>query len=483
MKTPEFILSSEDIHDHLSHIAQGDAPQTDADRWVRAYYSQPSKKLLWIDKAGADGRADTLLHELRQVNSIGLSEDAFGVANIQRLLERLRSLDVDASDNHINAIAAQLEYRLTKACMRYCVGQRFGFLNPNELFNKLDVEKEDSVRQTIRYRQLFGMRIERPTAAYSEMVRRMIVNDSVAALLHDVQPTGAYYVRLQEMLRETSDDSEQRIRILCNMERSRWRLREPMDEMGKHIVVNIPAYHLYAYGLDTVLHMRVVCGAQTTKTPLLDSEVEWFEVNPRWVIPSSIVEKDVIRHVGDSAYFARNKYEIFERATNKQLPVHAVSAEMLLSGKYRVSQQSGADNSLGRIVFRFKNPFSVFLHYTANPAAFQRQNRAISHGCVRVARPFELAQYVLDGPDEWLLDRIRISMDLAPQTERGMEYLRKHRDDTEHKLVSYVPVQPHIPIYIIYHTLWPDESGTLRVWPDIYGYDQLMWSKLKFYLQ
>jgi murein L,D-transpeptidase YcbB/YkuD len=164
------------------------------------------------------------------------------------------------------------------------------------------------------------------------------------------------------------------------------------------------------------------------------------------------------------------------------MAISEVTGSMLLSGKYRVAQQSGDDNSLGRIVFRFKNQFSVFLHYTSTPWMFQRDSRSISHGCVRVAKPYELAAFVLDQPDEWLLDRIRISMGLKPATERGMKYLRAHQDEEEHKLIGYVPVKPHVPLYIIYFTLWTDENGALQSWPDVYGYDRVILEHLKPFL-
>jgi murein L,D-transpeptidase YcbB/YkuD len=165
-----------------------------------------------------------------------------------------------------------------------------------------------------------------------------------------------------------------------------------------------------------------------------------------------------------------------------------VSQAMLLSGKYKVAQEGGAGNSLGRIIFRFKTNFSVFLHDTSNPGAFERSQRSMSHGCVRVAKPFNLCEFVLgDGADEWLLDRIRISMGLNPRTQQGISYLNEHAGDNlkegHHKLVSYVPVKPSTPLYIIYYTLWTDENGTLRSWPDVYGYDKAMWEQLKYYMQ
>ena len=90
---------------------------------------------------------------------------------------------------------------------------------------------------------------------------------------------------------------------------------------------------------------------------------------------------------------------------------------------------------------------------------------------------------MLDNPDEWLLERIRIAMGLTPETERGMDYVRAHPGkDAQNKLISYVPVKPRVPLYIIYYTLWPDADGILQTWPDVYGYDAVMWRLLKPYM-
>ena len=481
MKTPALVFDAHTIGRQLNDMAQQDGVRTDADRRTREYYAQGNVKTLWIDRGGVDSRADSLLVWLRQVDAMGMNQQAFMVKPIEDDLRRLRTLDVDGGENSINRVAARLEYRLTKACMRYCYGQRFGFVNPHRVFNHLDVERVDSVRRITRYRGLFDMSMDLPTAGYAAEVIGKIMNDSLTEYLRDIQPQSKFYQTLKGMLAQAAND-EQRQRIICNMERARWRLHHPIPDEGKRVVVNIPAYELYAYGGDTVLNMRVVCGAQKTKTPQLTSEVEWMEVNPQWVIPMSIVEKDVVRHTGDSAYFARNKYTIYEKATNKELSVGEVSRSMLLSGKYRIAQKSGADNSLGQIVFRFKNAFSVFLHYTSSPWVFQRDSRAISHGCVRVEKPFQLAEFVLENPDEWLLDRIRISMDLRPQTDRGRHYLATHRNEKEHKLIGYVPVKPHVPLYIIYYTIWTDRQGALQTWPDVYGYDKVLWACLQTFV-
>ena len=142
--------------------------------------------------------------------------------------------------------------------------------------------------------------------------------------------------------------------------------------------------------------MRAACGALKTKTPLLSSRINLMQVNPEWVMPMSIVSGDVARHGGDSAYFARHRYYITDRKTGKRLSPKSVTAGMLNSGNYRVAQEGGAGNSLGRIIFRFPNNFSVFLHDTSSPGVFKRDNRGVSHGCVRVQRPFDLAVFMME---------------------------------------------------------------------------------------
>lgn len=482
LKTPVFVYDHQAVRDQLSALAESTLAATDADRYAAEYYRE-RHPLLWIDTYGADRRTDSLLSFLHKVNEMGLSEQAFQVPAIERDLKRLRQLDFDEHGNSISRVAARLEYRLTQAYLRYALGQRFGFINPHRVFNHLDIDKQDTLKQVVSYRELFDIKMDHASRTAATSMLGKVRRDNLEAYLHSIEPQGDYYTKLKLMLTGATDEKE-RQRIVCNMERSRWRLHKPMMESGKRVVVNIPAQHLYAYGGDSVVNMRIACGARATKTPLLTSAIEWMEVNPQWVIPSSIVQQDVARHAGDSAYFARNHYRIIDRSNNEQMPIASVSRSMLLSGKYRVAQESGTHNSLGRLVLRFRNKFSVFLHYTSNPSVFRRETRTVSHGCVRVAKPFELAQFVLTDPDEWLLDRMRIAMEMQPETERGQKYVADHPDEEDRKkLIGYVPVKPHVPLYIIYNTLWPDENGTLRSWPDLYGYDAAIWKNLQPYMQ
>ena len=479
MKTPAFVFSPQLIDKNLHQLMEADHSSTEADKQTRASYNG---HLFWIDKYGVNEQADTLLSWLHRVGEIGLTERSFGVDQIEQDLNRMRTLFFDAA-NPINLVAARLDYQLTKACLRYCYGQRFGFINPHRIFNHLDIEKQDDEHKYVQYRGLFDVAMDLPTSQFATDVLRKVQNDSLSALLHEVQPTDATYLYLKQQLPKDSSRAYRR-RVIANMERSRWRRHEPIATQGKRIIVNIPAFHLYAYDGNDLLDMRVVCGARTTKSPQLTSKLEWMEVNPQWVIPMSIIKNEVSHRAGDSAYFARHRYDIVDKETQQTLDPSTVSRQMLLSGKYRVAQKGGEGNSLGRIVFRFKNRYSVYLHDTSTPSAFQREVRALSHGCVRVSKPFDLANFVLDNPDEWLLDRIRIGMGLQAETDQGRRWLRAHpeKDDLK-KLIGYVGVKPHVPLYIIYNTMWPDESGVWREWPDVYGYDDVIWKHLQPYLQ
>jgi len=133
-------------------------------------------------------------------------------------------------------------------------------------------------------------------------------------------------------------------------------------------------------------------------------------------------------------------------------------------------------------VFRFPNNFSIYLHDTNNRGAFQRERRTLSHGCVRVQKPFELACYLLPDVDEWTRESLRISMDIPPVTERGRSWVSQHASATRpFRLISYHDVKPHVPLYIIYYTTFPNpKTGTVDFWPDVYGFDKVISKELKW---
>jgi len=473
-------LNSRKIREEIRKILSSDTPEVPADRVVRDYYLGQGS-FLWIDRLGADGRADTLLACLDSVAVQGLDESAFCIAQITKDLQRVRTLSFDSASHAVNKVMARLEYNLTKSYLRYAVGERYGFVDPARVFNHLDVKDSDSVH--VEYHKLFDIPMRHASQeAYAEALRK-ISRDSVGEYVRESLPRHPLYVRLQRRLRDTPVGTNEWARIVCNMERLRWRVDDTPDKHRKYVLVNVPSFRLLAVDGDSRSDMRVGCGTLLTKTPLLTSRIHRMDINPQWIIPKSIVEKSIARHAGDSGYFARHHYFIRERRSGKRKRVRAVSASMLKSKDYMVIQEGGQGNSLGRIIFRFDNAFSVYLHDTSTPGFFSREDRGVSHGCVRVEQPLALATFLLDGKDEKIIDKIKYSMsaDVSSLGENAKGRPADEQTDTldKSRLVSSLSVTPEVPVFITYFTLYPDADGTLLSYPDAYGYDKVLFQCLR----
>ena len=443
-----------------------------ADKTVRQHYADTAhfaEAPLWFSRLGVSADADSLLSYLRrEVPRNGLAVEAFFLSQIARDLETVHKLAFDSVGQSINEVLPRLDFLLSKAYVRYVAGQRYGFTRPDRLLNRLDFKAHSKDKE---YARLFDYQVKSPD--YEEALQQLSTGERMTFLLSS-NPKGFVYQELIRCLDSTSTAAE-RHKIAVNIERCRWQLSHPVEE-GRRIVVNIAAQQLWAVSPDSVLAMRICCGAVTNKTPLLNSEIKYMQVNPDWIVPQNIVKSDFLHHAGDSAYFARNHYYIVDRTSGDTLSPRNVTAEELEEGYLRIGQKGGAGNSLGRIVFRFPNDFGVYLHDTNNRGAFKRERRTLSHGCIRVEKPFELACFLLADADEWKLDRLRLSMDIKPESEKGEEYLEEHADDPRpFRLLSYHEVSPRVPLYIVYFTAYPNPAtGKVEMWPDLYGYDKVI---------
>lgn len=478
------------IRSRIARLMRADKDSAFSDFQARAYYAA-RRPYLWIDRLGTDSRADSLQSFLADVRKMGFSEERFRVGQIASDLQRLRSLDFSGEGNDVNSVLARLEYHLTKAYMNYAAGQGFGFVNPRKVLNHFDVKDSDSLH--VEYHRLYDVPLRTADKSFYEQAVRKVAADSVGPFLRSLQPRHPFYHRLLAMLADSSTPAADRPKILCNLERCRWRLDDQPYEHKKYVLVNIPSYRLYAVDGDSVMSMRVGCGTFKTKTPLITSRISRMDINPQWVIPRSIIEKDIVRHVGDRSYFERRHYFVRNRRTGKNVDLEKVTWSMLMDKNYLVIQEGGAGNSLGRIIFRFENNFSVFLHDTSSPAFFSRDDRGVSHGCVRVQNPFDLAVFLLQDKDDKLIDRINYSMH-ADVSRLGSNNRRPPSADDEEgfvelpdtldrsRLISSHHLNPEVPLFLTYYTLFEDPRGELHRCADVYGYDRVIYANLKTYL-
>lgn len=475
MRHADYIISPHRVQAQIASLIHADGDTLMADYFTRGYYAQGGR-MLWIDRSGVDHRADTLLTYLAAVDSLGFSPQKFRVGLMREDLRRLRQLDFDTLHT-ISKTIGRLEYYLTKYYLRYALGQRFGFVNPRFLFNRVDLV--DTARVSAGYRTLFAVGMDTPSAAFCRGAIAKVAHDSVAEFLRAIQPTDQLYRQYRAMLHDPALMARYRTQILVNMERSRWRTHRSPSDYRKYVVVNIPSFTLTAIDGDQRMQMRVGCGSLAAKTPLLYSDIKRMDINPQWIMPKSIVRQSVARHAGDSGYFAHHNYIIRDRKSGKTLNPRLVSADMLLSPSVSVIQRGGEGNSLGRIIFRFDNAFSVYLHDTPSRSFFARDNRAVSHGCVRVERPYDLAVFLLEDKSDRLKAKIQYSMTARLSADREAD---QHPDTLQRRLlIGSQRVDPTVPLFITYYTLYPRSGGGVCSYPDVYGYDNLIIKYLSNY--
>ncbi|HET8644123.1 MAG TPA: L,D-transpeptidase family protein [Vicinamibacteria bacterium] len=260
---------------------------------------------------------------------------------------------------------------------------------------------------------------------------------------HGLPPDG----RLDgEAVRELNVPVETRVRQMAlNLERWRW-LPESLGD--KHILVNIPSFWLVGVEKGkTTIQMRVVTGKVENPTPVFSDLMTTVVFSPYWNVPPSIA-KDEIRPalLRDPGYLDRNDMEVVRESS--VVSPFSVDWE---AGGFTVRQRPGAKNALGQVKFIFPNNFDVYLHDTPADALFSSRDRSFSHGCVRVEKPFELAQWVLAGQAEWTPERIREAMEA-----------RRER---------HVALKDSLPVYIVYATAWSEPDGRVSFRDDLYGHD------------
>jgi L,D-transpeptidase YcbB len=221
--------------------------------------------------------------------------------------------------------------------------------------------------------------------------------------------------------------------LISNMERWRWL---PQDLGQRHIMVNVPEFRLQLKEDGRPVHeTRVIVGKENSQTPIFSETMKYLVVNPSWTIPPSIMKKEILPGLAQDPYYAARKgYKVIRRGNT-----------------ISVQQPPGERNALGYVKFMFPNNHAVYLHDTPNRSLFSASKRALSHGCVRVDKPFELADEIFSTDAKWTGQKLR---SLIGKGER------------------YLHLSQPLPVHLAYFTLGVDEKGELKSFNDLYGLDR-----------
>lgn len=269
---------------------------------------------------------------------------------------------------------------------------------------------------------------------------------------HGLRPDG---VLGRETLAQVNVPAARRIeQIALNLERKR---RPGQDAAARYVQVDITDFTLTVVDKGReVMRMPVVVGTAFRSTPVFSALMRYLVFAPYWTVPPTILKEDKWPLIkANPNYLKAHHFEIVAWGKN---PEHVIDAASINWRKVSADnfpgmlrQKPGPWNPLGKVKFMFPNAYHVYLHDTPSRSLFEKQKRTFSSGCIRIARPLELAVYLLEGEDGWTRERIKAEME----------------GDKPHAVRL-----PHpIPVYIVYRTAWVDSQGRLQFRNDVYEKD------------
>lgn len=256
---------------------------------------------------------------------------------------------------------------------------------------------------------------------------------------------------------------ERRIdQMVLNMERRRWM---PDDLGRKYVFANMADFELKIVdGPGTVFDTRIVVGLPYLRTPVFSGTMTYVVINPYWHITPSIARSEMLPKIReDVSYLAKNNIKVLSGwgpdakvLDPTQIDWNSVSRSNFT---YKLRQDSGPENALGRIKFMFPNSHNVYMHDTPSRALFERTVRSFSHGCIRVQNPLEFATFLFRGDPEWT----REALDAAVASGQRQT----------------IKLKEPIPVHLTYLTAWVNKDGSVHFRDDIYGRDKRLEAALR----
>jgi murein L,D-transpeptidase YcbB/YkuD len=202
------------------------------------------------------------------------------------------------------------------------------------------------------------------------------------------------------------------------------------------------------------MRLNVIVGRVDRPTPLIDSAINRIEFNPFWTVPPRIAANDLLPKIRkDKKFLENNNFKVYASwESANEVDPDSIEWTSGAARRLRLRQDPGPENALGPAKFLFPNKYDVYLHGTNKPELFQKTDRFLSSGCVRVPDPIGLAGLILKDDPNWTPERI------AAAVKSGRNQ-------------GLAPA-PALPVHLIYLTAWVDDDGVMQFRKDIYGRDK-----------
>lgn len=481
-------------------------------KYIIDFYKQNDFNVAWTNKGNLNKQGQSLLFILKNADEYGLIPDDYHFHKIDSLVRTKQ----DSITKKFDAVkVSETELLLTDAFFTFAIHLHKGRLNIDSLTREwkgtpADIKLVDVLNSAIKnntihsaidtlepqnegYQKLklalkyfkiefkysdwdsigspkidsasFNARLKKRLIASHDYFEDPNNSDSINLMKaiqnfqfkHHLNEDGKIGKQTLIALRKGKQDAIRQIEI--NMER--WRLYGAPKEK-QFVWVNIPKYEMSVTEEDTlVMKSRIICGQPTKQTPLLKSTIRYFIIYPYWTVPVSIATKELLPVLKrDTSYIRKNNFDVLDSRNN------IVDPQTINWKKYsknyfpwKLRQRTGEDNSLGVLKFNFDNKYGVYLHDTNNHRLFSKEVRALSHGCVRLEKFMDFAEFLIRD------DSVRY-----PLNDLKMDLLEDQQ--------KYVYLVHPIVIYIRYFTAEVDENNLLFFYNDIYNRDEKMMNSL-----
>jgi L,D-transpeptidase YcbB len=376
----------------------------------------------------------------------------------EHLEQALRSENIKKSLEEL--LPKHPQYALLKSSLRI-----FTALSKKDTFPKITINKKLKLNESHpqiavlanKLRVLGDLPKKDSSAAFTPQV-----SDALKHLQarHGLEESGNLNTSTLAVLNEPIKDRIEQIKV--NMERMRWL---PDNFGDRYVLVNIPEFKLRLYEQSKVaMEMKVIVGTNFTPTPVFSDSMEFVVLNPTWTVPTKIILKEFLPKLIDNPKFLEeNNYKLYDSWKDNAEPIDGSSVNWsevdTTHFNMRIVEGPGDRNSLGKVKFMFPNNLDIYLHDTPGHGLFNSNNRTFSHGCIRLEKPLELAEYLLKGKG-W--DRTKIEEHIGPEKQPETVMLPKK-----------------IPVHIVYWTAWVNDNNTLNFRKDIYSHDQFQEKAIK----
>lgn len=313
---------------------------------------------------------------------------------------------------------------------------------------------------------------------------------------YSLTPDGIMGFKTYKIINATPNDNIDQVK--ANLERQRW-FKKPKE--GAFVYINLPVYEVDMHWEDSIKSMRVCIGKnlpdnyddmvreytdsgwlyklpKNMETPQIASKITYMVVNPTWTIPYSIIRREMWwRLVRDPEYLSRSGYKVYrgkEEIDGDTIQWSKINRNRI---PYQIVQNPGPKNSLGTVKYMFNNPFSIYLHDTPSKSAFNRTQRAVSHGCVRLQDPILFGEFLMQNSKEYDPDDFRVMMGYEPKDpERLKEYDPMDSTALIQKIdtTALVRLDKPMNLYLDYRTVYYDNDWKLHFCYDIYDQNKLI---------